>query len=293
MKVGFIGLGHMGAGMAGSLLKAGHEVVVFNRSPEKARPLADAGAKVARSVAEACEAGLVVTMLADDAAAEAVALGDDGLVTHLPKGGLHVSSSTIGVELSDRLAEAHARAGQAYVAAPVFGRPEAAAAAKLFVVAAGEPAAVERVRPVLDAVGQKTIVVSERPSAANLVKLAGNFMLASVIQSIGEAMALAEKGGVDRKLFLEVLTSTLFDVPVYRNYGGLIAERRFEPAGFAAPLGAKDVRLTLAAAQDLGVPMPFAGVLNERYLRLLATGGETLDWSALGGLAAKDAGLPD
>lgn len=290
MKVGFIGLGRMGAGMAASLLRAGHEVTVYNRTPSKARPLGERGARVAGSVAEAAANPVVFTMLSDDAALEAVVFGDGGLLRHLAPGALHVSSSTIGVALSERLARAHADAGRRYVAAPVFGRPEAAAAAKLFVVAAGPADAIAEARPLFDAIGQKTFVVSDRPENANLVKLSGNFLLAAVVESLGEALALVGKAGLDRAEYLEVLTSTLFDVPVYRNYGRLIAERAFEPAGFAAPLGQKDIRLALEAAERLHVPMPLASLLRDRFLTLLARGGERLDWSAIGDLARQDAG---
>jgi 3-hydroxyisobutyrate dehydrogenase-like beta-hydroxyacid dehydrogenase len=208
----------------------------------------------------------------------------------LAPGAINISSSTISVALSRRLAQAHADAGQRFVAAPVFGRPEAAAAAKLFVVAAGAPDAVAAAGPLLSAIGQRTFVLSEAPEAANLVKLSGNFLIASVIESLGEAMALVGKGGVDLDAYLEMLTSTLFGAQVYRTYGGLIAGKRFEPAGFAAPLGQKDIRLVLAAAEDLRVPLPLASLLRDRFLTLLAQGGETLDWSAIGQLAAKDAG---
>jgi 3-hydroxyisobutyrate dehydrogenase-like beta-hydroxyacid dehydrogenase len=293
MNVGFIGLGRMGAGMVESLLRAGHQVTVYNRTPEKARPLGERGAHVASSVAEVCANPVVFTMLADDAALEAVAYGEDGLLRRLNRGALHVSSSTVSVDLSERLARDHAAAGQRFLAAPVFGRPEAAAAAKLSVVAAGDAAAIAEVRPLFDALGPKTFVVSDRPEAANLVKLSGNFLLASVIESLGEAFALVGKAGLDRLQYLDLLTSTLFDVPVYKNYGRIIAERAFTPAGFAAPLGQKDVRLTLAAAEKLRVPMPIASLLRDRFLSLLARGGENLDWSALGDLARQDAGEHD
>ena len=293
MNVGFVGLGRMGTGMVESLLRGGHQVTVYNRSPEKARPLAERGARVASSVAEVCANPVVFTMLADDAAVEAVVYGEDGLLRRLDRGALHVSSSTVSVELSERLSRDHAAAGQRFVAAPVFGRPEAAAAAKLSVVAAGDAAAIAEVRPLFDALGPKTFVVSDRPEAANLVKLSGNFLLASVIESLGEAFALVGKAGLDRLQYLDLLTSTLFDVPVYKNYGRAIAERAFAPAGFAAPLGQKDVRLTLAAAEKLRVPMPIASLLRDRFLTLLAHGGENLDWSAIGDLARQDAGERD
>jgi 3-hydroxyisobutyrate dehydrogenase-like beta-hydroxyacid dehydrogenase len=187
---------------------------------------------------------------------------------------------------------AHAEAGHHFVAAPVFGRPEAAAAAKLFVVAAGASSTLQTISPVLDAIGQRTFVVSEEPKAANLVKLSGNFLIASVIESLGEAMALVAKAGVDKNGYLEILTSTLFGAPVYKTYGGLIARQEFEPAGFAAELGAKDVRLVLAAGEALQVPMPIASLLRDRFLTLLANGGADLDWSAVGALSAADAGGP-
>ena len=290
MDVGFIGLGNMGTGMAQSLLRAGHSVTVYNRSREKAEALRGQGARVAERVADACRGAVVFTMLADDAAVEGVTFGPGGILANLAKNSLHVSSSTISVDLSDRMAAAHAGAAQTFVSAPVFGRPEAAAAGKLFVVAAGLEASVRIVQPLLDAVGQKTFVVSDRPSAANLIKLSGNFLIGAVIEGLGEAMALVGKGGVDRRQYLEILTSTLFGAPVYKTYGGLIADRKFEPAGFAATLGAKDVRLTLAAAEKLRVPMPLASLLRDRFLALLAQGGENLDWSAIGDLPRQDAG---
>ena len=290
MKVGFIGLGNMGQGMAANILKAGHELTVYNRTPAKARALAGQGAKIAAHVAEACAGDLVVTTLSNDQAVEEVVHAPDGVLASLPKGAVHVSSSTISVALAKRLAEAHASAGQDYVSAPVFGRPEAAAAGQLFVVAAGRPQAVDRVSPVLEAVGQRTFVVSENPFAANLVKLSGNFLIAGVIEMLGEALALVGKGGLDKHQYLDILTSTLFGAPVYKTYGKLIVEEKFEPAGFAASLGQKDIRLVLAAAEDLAVPLPLASLLRDRFLTLLAHGGQGLDWSAMGRLASVESG---
>jgi 3-hydroxyisobutyrate dehydrogenase-like beta-hydroxyacid dehydrogenase len=290
MDIGFIGLGNMGRGMATSLLKAGHHVTAYNRSPGKAEALAQQGATAARTVAEASTCEVVVTMLADDQAVEGVVFGDDGIVASLAPGATHVSSSTISVALSERLAAAHAEAGQRYAAAPVFGRPEAAAAAKLFVIAAGAPDVLEPLVPLFDAIGQRTFVVSEQPHAANLVKLSGNFLLASAIESVGEAVALVAKAGVDRLQYVDILTSTLFAAPAYRTYGALIARQEFEPAGFAATLGLKDVRLVLAAAEQLQVPLPVASLLRDRFLTLVATGGGHLDWSAIATLADRDAG---
>jgi 3-hydroxyisobutyrate dehydrogenase-like beta-hydroxyacid dehydrogenase len=290
MKIGFIGLGHMGAAMAANLVRAGHDVTVFNRSPGRSSSLIELGAQETTSIAGACNAEAVITMLADDVAASAIALENSGIVAHLPKGAIHLSMSTISVALSKRLAQAHALAGQRYVAAPVFGRPDMAAAAKLFIVAAGDPATIDACQPLFRAMGQKSFTIGAEPSAANLVKLSGNFLMASAIEALGEAVALIGKAGIDRRAYIELLTSSIFNVPAYKTYGSLIAQGKFEPAAFAAPLGFKDIRLTLAAAESLGVPMPLGSLLHDRFLRLIAQGGDHLDWSAVGGLAAQDAG---
>lgn len=290
MKVGFIGLGRMGAGMAARLLEAGHELTIYNRTRSREQPLLAKGARAAVDIADASRADAVFTMLADDIALENVVYGDGGMLAHLPSGAIHISASTISVALSERLTADHAGLGQRFVAAPVFGRPEVAAAGRLFVVAAGASDAIERAGPLFEAVGQRTFVISEEPQAANLVKLSGNFLIASVIESLGEALALVSKGGVDKGQYLEILTSTLFSAPVYKTYGDLIAREKFEPAGFAVALGHKDIRLVLAAGEELRVPLPLANLLRDRFLNLLAHGGETLDWSAVGALAARDAG---
>lgn len=291
MRVGFVGIGQMGAGMAANLLTAGHEVTVYNRTPAKAKALVAQGATQAATIADACRGDAVFSMLADDSAVESVALGEGGIVRSLRAGAIHISSSTISVALAERLTAAHTEARQGFVSAPVFGRPDAAHARKLFVIAAGAPQVIDTATPLLDAIGQKTFVVSDAPKAANLVKLSGNFLIGSVIESLGEAMALVGKGGVDTHQYLDILTSTLFGAPIYKTYGSLVAGRKFEPAGFAAPLGQKDIRLALAAADDLRVPLPIANLLRDRFLTLLANGGESLDWSAIGALAAKDAGI--
>ncbi len=292
LQVGFIGLGQMGSGMARNLMKAGHTVTVFNRTPAKAEALVAEGARRAATVADACRGAAVVTMLAHDAAAEEVVFGAEGLLATLPKGAVHVSASTISVALSERLAAAHAAAGQLYLSAPVFGRPDVAAAGNLFVVAAGATAALDAAQPLLDAMGQKTFVVAQEPSRANLIKLSGNFLIACVIESLGEAMALVGKAGLDKTQYLELLTTTLFGAPVYKNYGRLLAEPGDAPVGFAAPLGLKDIKLALAAAEALEVPLPLASLLRDRFLTLLATGGADQDWSAIGRLAARDSGQP-
>jgi 3-hydroxyisobutyrate dehydrogenase-like beta-hydroxyacid dehydrogenase len=280
----------MGSAMAANLVKAGHDVTVFNRSAEKRRALLELGAHEAGSVADACHGAVIISMLADDAAVADVALAKHGIVDSLAKGAIHISMSTISVALSKQLSETHARAAQRFVAAPVFGRPDAAAAAKLFIVAAGEAAAVETCQPLFAALGQKTVLISTEPAAANLVKLSGNFLFAAAIEALGEAIALVGKAGIDRGAYVDLLTSTIFPAPAYKIYGGLIAEGRFQPAAFAAPLGFKDIRLALAAAESLRVPMPLGSLLHDRFLQLLAQGGDGLDWAAIGGLAARDAG---
>jgi len=291
MKVGFIGLGQMGSGMAGNLLKAKHEVSIYNRTAGKTENLVRLGAKAPGEISMVSMSEAVITMLANDAAVEDVVFGNYGVLKSLPRNAVHISCSTISVTLSKRLAEAHEAAGQHFLAAPVYGRPDAAAAGKLFVVVAGKAGIIESCRPLFEAIGQRTFVISETPEAANLVKLSGNFLIAAVIEALGEAIALIGKGGVDRQAYLELLTSTLFNAPVYKTYGRLIVDDKFEPAGFAALLGQKDVRLALAAAEALSVPMPLAGLIRDRFLTLVALGGETLDWSAIGALAARDAGI--
>ena len=291
MDVGFIGLGQMGQAMALNLVKAGHRVVAYNRTRAKAEALASQGAEVAESLADACRRPVLITMLADDLAVEAAFFGDGNGLLALGQGAVHISMSTISVALSDRLAEAHRKAGQAYVAAPVFGRPEAAAAAKLFVVAAGPEARVTQCQPLFEAIGQRTFVVGDTPSSANLVKLSGNFLLAAMIECLGEAFALTRKGGIEPHLYLEILTNTLFSAPAYKTYGTIIANQQYEPAGFKMSLGLKDIRLALAAADALAAPMPVASLVHDHFLAGVALGKGDSDWSGLARLAAANAGL--
>jgi 3-hydroxyisobutyrate dehydrogenase-like beta-hydroxyacid dehydrogenase len=291
MDVGLIGLGRMGAGIAKSLLRAGHRVTVYNRTRERAEALRKDGATVASSIAEACRGDAVLTMLADDAAVEAVVFGENGVLKSLARGHAHISLSTISVALSDRLAAEHSRAGQEFIASPVFGRPEAAEQAKLAVVVAGSKAAVERFKPLWEAIGQKLLVIGEQPSKANVVKLTGNFLIATVLESLGEAFAFARKSGVDATELLDFLTSTLFNAPVYKTYGALIVEGKHDHVGFALPLGFKDVRLVMQAAEARAVPMPIASVLHDRFVTAMARGYERMDWSVLGQVAAEHAGL--
>jgi 3-hydroxyisobutyrate dehydrogenase-like beta-hydroxyacid dehydrogenase len=292
MKIGFIGLGNMGAGIAANLKRAGHEMAVWNRSPQKARSLIDQGAVPARSPgAAASEREIVLTMLADDAALEQVLSGSEGLLEGLRRGALHVSLSTISIAAAERTARLHAERGQQFLSAPVFGRPEAAAAAKLFVVAAGARAAFDAASAVLGAISQRVFYIGETPSSANLVKLCGNFAILSAIETMAEAMTLAQKGGVSKKQFLEIFTGTLFDTPLYRNYGAAMVEDRFRPAGFAAPLGLKDMRLVSQAADALRVPMPVLNVLRDHLLQTIGAEGEDIDWSGIALTIAKNGGV--
>jgi len=291
MDVGFVGLGQMGQAMALNLVKAGHSVTVYNRTRAKAEALAAQGAKVAESVNDVCRRSVLITMLADDAAVEGFFFGSGSGLSSLGRGAVHVSMSTISVALSDRLAQAHRNAGQLYVAAPVFGRPEAAAAAKLFIVAAGQQQTVAHCQPLFDAMGQRTFVLGDKPSAANLVKLSGNFLLAAMIECLGEAFALVRKGGVEPHAYLEILTGTLFSAPAYKTYGTIIANQQYEPAGFKMSLGLKDIRLALSAADALSAPMPVASLVHDHFLAGIARGAGDSDWSGLARLAAANAGL--
>jgi 3-hydroxyisobutyrate dehydrogenase-like beta-hydroxyacid dehydrogenase len=291
MEVGFIGLGNMGAPMARNLLKAGHRVTVYNRTRSKAETLAREGAKVADRVTDACRGDVLITMLSDDAAVEAVVFGDGAALSALHHNAIHISMSTISVALSDRLADVHGKAGQGYAAAPVFGRPEAAATAKLFIIAAGTDATLRRCQPLFDAMGQQTFVIGAKPSDANIVKLTGNFLIASVLESLGEAFALVRKAGIDPHRYLDILTSTLFSAPVYRTYGAIIAEQQNPANGFKMSLGLKDLRLALAAADARVVPMPVASLVRDHFVEAVAQGEGDADWSGLARIAARRAGL--
>jgi 3-hydroxyisobutyrate dehydrogenase-like beta-hydroxyacid dehydrogenase len=292
MKVGFAGIGSMGSGMARNLAQAGHTLVVYNRSRGPAATLKSAVEKIAATPAEvATGVDVVISMLADDRAVEDVVLGPGGILASLPAGGVHISMSTISVDLSRRLAAAHREKRQHYIAAPVFGRPDAAAAAKLFIVAAGPSDQVERFRPLFDAMGQKTFYIGEEAPAANLFKLSGNFLITVVIESLAETFALIRKSGSDHRKFLEIMTESLFAIPIYRNYGSAIAEEKFEPAGFRLPLGFKDNRLVLAAAEEVSVPMPLASLVRDRFLAAMAEGWSESDWSAIARISYQGAGL--
>jgi 3-hydroxyisobutyrate dehydrogenase-like beta-hydroxyacid dehydrogenase len=293
MKIGFIGLGNMGLPMARNLMKAGHQLTVYNRTPQKAQSLQADGAKVAATPAEAATAAeAVITMLADDAALEAAVSGKDGILQALPSGAVHVGMSTISVELSRRLGKLHAEHSQTYCAAPVFGRPQAAEAAKLFVVAAGAAETLERCAPIFSAVGQKTFVAGHEPSQANLVKLSGNFLIVAMMGSLSQAMALVRKHGIEATQWLDLMTEALFPAPIYKNYGGMMAREQFTPAGFRLLLGLKDVHLVLEAAERAAVPMPIASAVRDDLIAGVARGWGDDDWSSLARVASERAGLP-
>ena len=282
----------MGTGMARNLLRAGHQVSVYNRTRGKAEELGADGAKVAGSPAEACrDSEAVFTMLAEDQAVEKMVFGEQGIASALPKGSTHISSSTISTALARRLAAEHAKLGQGYLSVPVFGRPEAAEAKKLLVVAAGPKELVERFSPLFDAIGRQTFIVGEEPWQANAVKVCGNFMIASMLESFAEAFATLRKANVPQQSFLDIM-SALFGSPVYSNYGRLMVEGKFEPAGFALRLGFKDVRLVLQTADECASPMPIASLIHDQFLSAMAHGQADQDWSSLSQVAARNAGLP-
>ncbi|WP_297918675.1 NAD(P)-dependent oxidoreductase [Metallibacterium sp.] len=289
MQIGFLGTGGMGAAIALRLQAAGHEVHAWNRTPASLQPLLAAGVKAAPDAATAAVQPVVFSMLADDAAVFAV-LEQGGALAAFKPGAVHVNMATISVAAAQRLVAAHAARGVGYVAAPVFGRPDAAASGKLHMLAAGAPDALTRVRPLLAAIGQRVWPFGDDPLRANAVKLAGNFMLASAIEAMAEASTLAQAHGVAAADFLGLMSETLFAAPAYKTYGALIAQRRYEPAGFRLRLGFKDISLALAAADATVVPMPFASVLRENFLDALAHGAGERDWSALAEVSARRAG---
>ena len=290
MDIGFIGLGHMGRAMATNLLKAGHTVRVWNRSPGPVGELAKAGATAVGSPAEAFAGDAVITMLADDDALRGI-LGGGTLLAQAPKTLLHINMATISVAFAKELTALHAQHGLGYLAAPVFGRTEVAVAAQLNILAAGPPAAIEKASPLFEAMGQKVWPLGEEPFRANVVKLAGNFMIAASIQTMAEAIALGKGNGVAAKDLMDILTGTLFGGRVHTGYGALIASETFEPAAFKLTLGAKDVRLALAAAEGANVPMPVGSILRDGFIDAVAHGDGDLDWTALAKATFRRAGL--
>jgi 3-hydroxyisobutyrate dehydrogenase-like beta-hydroxyacid dehydrogenase len=290
MDVGVIGLGGMGSGMAKALMKAGHRVRVWNRTPAKADALVADGAVRAETPAHAFGGEAAISMLADDRAVREIIL-DTGALEQAPGGFVHLSASTISVELAQELEAVHARFGVGFLSTPVFGRPDLAEAGQLNVLAAGDPALIQRMRPVLDAIGRALWPMGERPHQANVAKLCGNFTLACAIEAMAEAFTLARRWEVDPARLAEVLTGTLFNAPAYKVYAPILIEERFEPAGFKLELGLKDVREALKAGEAKAVPMPFASLLRDAFVEAMAHGDGDKDWSALGAVAARRAGL--
>jgi 3-hydroxyisobutyrate dehydrogenase-like beta-hydroxyacid dehydrogenase len=291
-NIGFIGLGNMGAPIAANLIQAGYRLKVYNRTVSKAARLVDQGASLASHPAEVADpGGIVFTILADDRAVEQVCFTPNSFVEHLGPEGIHVSLSTIAPATARVLAEHHAKHGVAYVAAPVFGRPEAAATKRLWVCTSGPSSARERARPILSAISQGIFDFGEEPGAANVVKLCGNFLIAAAIESLAESFVLAEKNGIDPKSVAEMLGKTLFACPIYQGYGKQIVERQFEPAGFRLALGLKDVNLALQTAAASSVPLPIGSLLHDRLLAAVAKGRSDMDWTAVALSVAEDAGL--
>jgi len=290
-RVGVVGLGHMGHAFAVNLVEDGYQVLAYDRDPKRAAALT--GARPAAGFADLGACNVVLTSLPDDDALAAVALGGAGLAGVLAPGAVHISTSTVSPDISRRVAEEHARHRQDYVAAPVLGNPDFARERKLFVLAGGARSAVEKVRPLLERLGQRLFVIGEDAALANLMKLAANALTATTLECMGEVLALLRKGGIDRHLAYDVLTNSLFDSRVHKTYGGKIVDERYTPPGFAVPLATKDLRLALAAAEKSQVPMPAASLVHDHLVELAARGWAELDWSALGLLAAVDAGLSE
>jgi 3-hydroxyisobutyrate dehydrogenase-like beta-hydroxyacid dehydrogenase len=291
-EIGFIGLGSMGEPMAANLLAAGYKLRVYNRTASKADALVKAGAtRVERPGDAAPAGGVAITMLADDAALEQVTLSTGGLAERLGAGGIHISMSTVAPATTRRLAKDHAAHGNTLIASPVFGRPDAAKAKQLWVLASGPAAQKTAIRPVLEAVGQAVFDFGEEPGAASVAKLAGNFLIAANLEAMSEAFAMAEKQGVDRTAVADMLSKTLFACPIYVGYGKAIAEKRFTPVGFRMPLGLKDLELALRTAREVTMGMPIASLVRDRFLANLAKGREDMDWSAIALGVLDDAGL--
>jgi 3-hydroxyisobutyrate dehydrogenase-like beta-hydroxyacid dehydrogenase len=292
-RIGFIGLGRMGQAMASALIAAGYTLCVYNRTPDKAAPLVAQGARLVHHPSQTAEpGGVVITMLSDDQALESVVLGEKGFLERLAPNGIHVSMSTISPVLARRLAEHHREYQVSYLAAPVFGRPEAAAERKLWICVSGHGAAKQQVHPVLTTMGQGIFDFGEEPGAANVVKLTGNFLLASVMEALAEALTLGEKNGIDRTALADLFSKTLFACPAYRVYGEAIAQGRYQPPGFTVSLGLKDLNLVLQTAAMSTMPMPLASLLHDRFLATIAKGRGNLDWAAVALGVAEDAGLP-
>jgi 3-hydroxyisobutyrate dehydrogenase-like beta-hydroxyacid dehydrogenase len=293
--IGFVGLGRMGTAMAANLAAAGRRVIAYVRRPDRIRQLESIGLRPTTDIGDLLDCEVVISMLPDDAAAREIVFGDrdddlDGLAAGLMPGAIHLSMSTISTAAASQLAAEHARLGQGYVAAPVFGNPDAAKARQLFIVAAGVPADVERCQPIFRSLGQRTFVVGSDPQDANLFKLLGNMMSATALEMLGEAVAVVRKHGLDPQPFIDIMTGTMFGGRAHKIYGDKIARQTYA-AGFVLPLVLKDVRLALAEAEKAGAPMPSVNVVRDRLITGIARGYGELDWTALGLIAAEEAGI--
>ncbi|MGI4835609.1 MAG: NAD(P)-dependent oxidoreductase [Janthinobacterium lividum] len=293
MNISFLGLGSMGAAMATNLLRAGFVLTVYNRTAEKAEPLRQLGATVAASPAEAARAAdLVFTMVTNDQALEEITTGPDGILRTLPLGAIHASCSTVAPDTNRHLAEAHRVHGSFLVASPVFGKPDVAAAGKLWVGSSGATAeARQRLQPAQAAIGQGTHDFGDDPGAASVAKLCGNFLLGTVIEGLAEALTLAEKCGLDRVGFYEMLTSTLFNNPIYKSYGKLIAEQHYQPVGAPPAIIRKDMNLVVQEAYKHDMPMPFANIVRDRLTATVALGQPDVDWASFAQRVSDDAGM--
>jgi 3-hydroxyisobutyrate dehydrogenase-like beta-hydroxyacid dehydrogenase len=289
MEIGFIGVGRMGSAMARNLIVAGHRVRAWDTSAQALHALAADGATIATGAGDAFRGDAVISMLPNDDAMRTVFL--DGGILESGSAKVHINMATASLEVARELAAHHAARGIAYVAATVWGRPDVAAAGKLSIVAAGDPVAIAKVQPLFDVIGQKTYNVGAEPSRANVAKIAGNLMVACAIEGIAEAAALVRGHGMSAPEVLDAIITSLFNVPVYRGYGDMIGKRQYEPAGFDLVLGLKDVRLALAAGEEVNVPLPFASVLRDTFLDAIANGDAEKDWSAIARVAARRAGL--
>jgi 3-hydroxyisobutyrate dehydrogenase-like beta-hydroxyacid dehydrogenase len=294
-EIGFVGLGHMGRAMAANLATAGHRVTAYVRRADQMDKLVALGLKPTMEITNLFDCEVVISILPDDTAIRDVVLGREdlgiaGLASGLKRGAIHLSMSTISTSTASHLAREHARLGQGYVAAPVFGNPDAAKARQLFIVAAGALADVERCQPIFDSLGQRTFVIGTDPGHANLIKLLGNMLTATTLEMLGEVVAVALKRGLDPKPFIDIMTSTMFGGRVHKIYGDKVVKQSYAP-GFVMPLVLKDVRLALAEAEDAGAPMPSVNVVRDRLITGIARGYADLDWTALGLVAAEEAGL--
>jgi 3-hydroxyisobutyrate dehydrogenase-like beta-hydroxyacid dehydrogenase len=290
MKVGFLGLGRMGQAMAGRVLGGGHDLVLYNRTREKCAELEKAGAKVAASMLEACKGReVVISMLTDDKALAEVVR--DGIVPGLAKGAIHIAMGTHSVAALRETEATHEAAGQVFVAAPVLGRPEAAAQGQVGVVAAGPKGAVEKVAPLFALIGRRTFDAGAKPEGAAAVKLANNMVIGCAIEAMGEGFALIRKYGVDPTTFYDVMTDGLFSAPAYKVYGNIIAKEAYATAGFTTALGLKDTNLMLAAALAANVPLPSLNVYRDRLLTAMANGESELDWSVIARVQAQASGI--